>query len=131
MVSSRPGGPTKPGDTATKIVFSWNGKYCGYHDLATFARCDELVAHPSWRQTNGQLVHIKGDRPGSARYDEKQSNWDRHNSPNLMVMCPKHHTLVDRLRPEDHPAHVLDEMKRRAEDEEARLADPPFWLRDD
>ena len=123
-------GPSKPGDTATKLVFSYNGRFCGFHEPTSEVRCAELVARPGWKKTAGQLVHIKGDKPGSERYDEHQPNIDRHGYENLMVMCANHHRLVDDLEPERFPAHVLRRMKQLAESDERNVIDPPFFVSD-
>ncbi len=43
----------------------------------------------------GKVCHIKGSRPESARYDENQSDKDRHSFNNLIALCGKHHDLID------------------------------------
>jgi hypothetical protein len=43
----------------------------------------------------GEVCHIKGARPGSARYDPDQSDLERHAGANLVLMCPTHHTVID------------------------------------
>jgi hypothetical protein len=43
----------------------------------------------------GEVCHIKGARPGSARYDASQAGVERHAYANLILMCPTHHTVID------------------------------------
>lgn len=43
----------------------------------------------------GEVCHIKGSRPGSARYDSAQSATERNHRDNLILMCPTHHTVID------------------------------------
>jgi hypothetical protein len=43
----------------------------------------------------GEVCHIKGARPGSARYDPDQTDVERHSNANLLLMCPTHHTVID------------------------------------
>jgi hypothetical protein len=43
----------------------------------------------------GEVCHIKGTRPGSARHDLSQTDVERHDYKNLVLMCPTHHTVID------------------------------------
>jgi hypothetical protein len=81
--------------------------------LCFFERCEERLTDPSWRQVNAEVAHIKGDRPGSARYDPDQSKADRQGYENLMLLCPKHHKEIDRLRPDAYPVEVLQAMRTK------------------
>jgi hypothetical protein len=61
-----------------------------------FAMSHNLCAHPDCGQplveggtVVGEVCHIKGERPGAARYDENQSDAERHAYENLIGMCRK------------------------------------------
>jgi hypothetical protein len=75
--------------------------------------CEEYLTNPHWKQVNAEIAHIKGERPKSPRYDPDQPDSERQGHGNLMLLCPKHHKLIDRLEPGDYPSAVLHEMKNR------------------
>ncbi|HCA5287279.1 HNH endonuclease signature motif containing protein [Acinetobacter baumannii] len=67
--------------------------------------------------TLGEMAHIKGNRSGSNRYDPQQSDSDRHDYNNLILLCPTHHTLID--KPENEATYTVDvllDMKKRHEE---------------
>jgi hypothetical protein len=43
----------------------------------------------------GELAHIAGDRPGAARFDPMISDGDRNDPDNLILLCRRHHKIVD------------------------------------
>ena len=43
----------------------------------------------------GDVCHINGQRPGSARYTEGLSDEELHGIANLVLLCKKHHKIVD------------------------------------
>lgn len=57
------------------------------------------------------IAHIRGAKPGSARYDPNMTDAERAAYPNLILLCAPHHKLVDRLEPAKYPAEVLAEWK--------------------
>lgn len=61
------------------------------------------------------IAHIRGAKPGSARYDPSMTEEDRAAFPNLILLCSVHHKLVDRIRPDDFPPEQLEEWKRANE----------------
>lgn len=95
----------EPSETAVKTLFA------NSRNLCFFTACEEHLTDPTWRQVNGEIAHIKGDHPGSARYDANQSEKDRQGYDNLMLLCPKHHKLIDRLEPDAYPVERLVEIK--------------------
>lgn len=46
--------------------------------------------------TLGEMAHIKGKNPGSNRYDANQTNDERDSYQNLILLCPNHHTEIDK-----------------------------------
>jgi len=71
------------------------------------------MTDPSWSRVNGEIAHIEGEKRGSARFDPRMSEAQRQAFENLILLCPKHHKLVDWLEPETHPPHLLRGMKDR------------------
>jgi hypothetical protein len=62
------------------------------------------------------LAHIKGEKPGAARYDPSQSDDERRAFENIILVCPNHHRRIDLLEPAAHPVHLLHEMKQQHEE---------------
>lgn len=91
-----------------KVLYALSGNTCYFHG------CETTLTDPAWHQTLGQVVYICGG-PGSPRYDPNQSEHERNGFSNLMLMCPVHHTLIDRLQPENFPVYVLQDMKEQHE----------------
>lgn len=58
----------------------------------------------------GEVCHIKADSPGGPRYDPKQTDDDRHSEGNLILLCSRHHTLVD-ADPRQYTTDALIQMK--------------------
>jgi hypothetical protein len=46
--------------------------------------------------TLGEMAHVKGEKPGSSRYDKKQPSRKRDDYTNLILLCPNHHTMIDK-----------------------------------
>jgi hypothetical protein len=62
------------------------------------------------------VAHIVADSPDGPRGDAALSPKLKAELSNLMLLCDKHHRLVDREQIEQHPVERLTEMKRRHED---------------
>jgi len=65
---------------------------CG--NQCAFDSCDRrlLNEHRDWQ---GQIAHIHGVKPTSARYLETMSAEDKRAVENLLLLCPTHHDEVD------------------------------------
>src|SRR5260370_35854748 len=78
-----------------------------------FARSGNQCAFPKCRATiavnetlTGEVCHIRGARPGSARYDPGQTDVERHAYANLVLMCPTHHTVIE----DDEEAYAVERL---------------------
>jgi hypothetical protein len=71
-------------------------------------------------KVTGRICHIKGAKPGSARYDEDQNDKDRHGFQNLILMCPIHHDVIDA----DEIAYPVERLIKLKEDREAYQGAP-------
>jgi hypothetical protein len=69
----------------------------------------------------GEVCHIKGARPGSARYDPDQTDVERHAYTNLVLMCPTHHTVID----DDEEAYTVERLCKIKAVHEAQSAPVP------
>jgi hypothetical protein len=62
----------------------------------------------------GEVCHIKGFRPDSARYDAAQTPAQRNDFDNLILLCANHHTVID----SDEEAYTVERLiKMKAERE--------------
>lgn len=73
---------------------------------------DKIAATSSY--PIGEQAHIIGKREDSARGDSKLSSRERDSYHNLILLCPTHHTEIDK-NPEDFPVEKLYFVKSRHE----------------
>jgi hypothetical protein len=102
-----------PSQSTVKALFAYSGNVCAYQDPIGSGACEQELTNPRWRRVRGQLCHIHGEKPGSARYDPTMSEQERHSFDNLILLCPNHHNLIDDLEPDRHPAEFLHGLKDR------------------
>jgi len=76
-----------PGITDIKLLFVRSGNRCAFPKCTAPMAFNETLI--------GEVCHMKGARPGSARHDPNQSDVERHDYTNLILMCPTHHTVID------------------------------------
>jgi hypothetical protein len=72
----------------------------------------------------GEIAHICGDKPLSARYDKLQSEKERQGFDNLMLMCGHHHNIIDK----DEDTYTVAKLKQMKHDHESRAT--PFNVSD-
>lgn len=101
--------------TVVKTLFALSGNTCGFSDPDTRVGCELPLTDPEWDHVRGEICHIRGRRPGSARFDVNASQDEIDEYDNLILMCPNHHQEIDYLRPERYAVEVLQAMKERAE----------------
>lgn len=89
-----------PGITDIKLLFARSGNRCA------FPKCCAPMALNN--TLTGEVCHINGARPGSARYDPAQSDVERHAYANLVLMCPTHHTVID----DDEETYTVDRLRK-------------------
>ncbi len=76
----------EPSDSTIKALFAVSGNRCAFRDCPI-----PMVNFSGVGNTHtvlGRICHIKGNRPGSERFDKDQSDEDRHAFPNLILLCP-------------------------------------------
>jgi hypothetical protein len=86
----------------------------------SFRSCGERLSVEEAEGVNpytlGEMAHIKGNKLGSNRYDVEQPAIERDSYENLILLCPTHHTLIDKAENEDaFSIELLHEMKREHE----------------
>lgn len=102
-----------PGITDIKMLFARSGNRCA------FPKCRAPMAINN--TLTGEVCHINGVRPGSARYDASQTDVERHAYANLVLMCPTHHTVID----DDEEAYTVERLGKIKATHEAQSAQIP------
>lgn len=91
-----------------RLLYAHSGNRCAYPD------CTNPIFEDDGQLT-GECCHIKAFRPGGPRYDASQTDEDRNGVNNLMLMCSRHHAIVDK-NVETYSVEVLQEYKRAQEE---------------
>jgi hypothetical protein len=91
-------GASAPSISDIKRLFARSGNRCAFPKCRAPIVVNETLT--------GELCHIKGKRPGSARYDPGQTDVERHAYPNLVLICPTHHTVID----DDEDAYTVERL---------------------
>ncbi len=98
----------KVGITVKSIKLLWSNAA----GRCSFTGCNERLtveqAAHSAPHTLGQMAHIKGEKKGSNRYDEDQTDEQRDSYQNLILLCPNHHTLID--KPENEEMYTVEAL---------------------
>jgi hypothetical protein len=102
-----------PSITDIKLLFARSGNRCA------FPKCGAPMAVKE--TLTGEVCHIKGVRPGSARYDPGQTDLERHAIANLVLMCPTHHTVID----DDEESYTVERLCKMKAAHEAQSAPLP------
>ena len=104
-----------------KFLFAHSWNHCFF--AGPPRACEEELTNRKWKRVQGQIAHIKGEKPGSARYDPDQSEKERQCVDNLMLLCPNHHKLIDDLEPDAYPVAMLVKMR----DQHVERAQDACW----
>lgn len=86
-----------------KKLFSLSGNIC------TFTECNSKIID-EFESVIGEICHIEGENPTSARYNPDMSDDQRNSFENLMLLCPTHHTKIDKNQ-EFYSVSYLKDMK--------------------
>jgi hypothetical protein len=95
---------------STKVLWANAAGRCAFPGCQCRLCTDEAAKVAPY--TIGEMAHICGEKPGASRYDASQSDKQRDDYSNLILLCPNHHTLVD--KPETlkkYSVEVLSKMK--------------------
>ena len=103
-----------PTETTVKKLFALSGNRCAFPGCTT-----TIVLHQS---LVGEVCHIRGAKPSSARHDPHQSSVERHGFNNLILLCGVHHKVVDDDEA-SYPVGRLQQMKADHESKTDKLTD--------
>ncbi len=96
-----------PTEGTLKRLFALSRNRCA------FPQCPTAIVQPTLTMT-GQVCHIKARSVGGPRYDNNQTEEERHGFGNLILLCSVHHDIVD-AEPERFDAELLQEIKEMHE----------------
>jgi len=77
-------------DHDRKKLWARSGNVCSFPDCG-----EELAQEKPATKVMGVEAHIRGEKPGTARYDPNQSSNERESYENRILLCPNHHNTVD------------------------------------
>lgn len=87
-------------------------------NLCAFPRCDLPIVEAVGTIT-GEICHIRARNEGGPRFDVTQSEDERQGFDNLVLLCRRHHKMVD-AEPDVYSVDALEEIKRIREEEMGR-----------
>ena len=79
---------TEPKLSTIKRLYAMSGNVCA------FPGCQVPIVEAAGTVT-GEICHIKAQSPQGPRYDTKQTEEERHSYENLILLCRRHHKVVD------------------------------------
>ncbi len=91
-----------------RLLYAHSGNRCAYPD------CSNPIFEDDGQLT-GECCHIKAFSPGGPRYDASQTDEERNGVDNLMLMCSRHHAIVDK-NVDRYPVEMLQEYKQMHEE---------------
>ncbi len=99
----------------TKILWASAAGICSFtscYEKLCLVESGEFAPH-----IIGEMAHIKGERNGSNRFEPDQENQERNSYSNLILLCPTHHTVIDRPENEaKYTVKLLHDMKSKHEE---------------
>jgi len=93
----------EPTEKTIRQLFALSGNLCA------FPHCKVPIVELSGSIT-GEICHIKARHKLGPRFDGTQSDEDRHALSNLVLLCRRHHKIID-SEPDVYMAEALTEMK--------------------
>ncbi|MFD3810378.1 hypothetical protein [Rhodococcus sp. NPDC058639] len=95
-----------------------------------FPGCDTALISPTGVVV-GQVAHIKAQNSGGPRYDDLQTDEQRHGFGNLILLCAVHHLEIDaRSNLDIYTVERLSEIKQQHEDAAVASGHPVVELSD-
>ena len=79
---------TLPTSATVRGLYARSGNRCAYPEcFAPLVEDNDIIT--------GEVCHIKARRAGGPRYDERQTEKERNSLANLILLCSRHHKIVD------------------------------------
>ena len=102
----------QPSIKTIKILFAKSGNQCA------FPGCKDSIVEDSGTVT-GHICHIRARNANGPRYDSKVTVKKSYEYDNLILLCSRHHQIIDK-NPLEYRADVLIEMKKIHEEYNGR-----------
>lgn len=99
-----------------KKLWAASGNQCGFPD------CDENVVNIEQEIVVGEICHIRAQSPGGPRYDPDLSEEEVDEYSNLILLCPTHHTYIDK-NTENYPPEKLEEWKKEQQKKSSQVTE--------
>jgi len=92
-----------------KLLWGRSASRCAFSDCQMELTMDSVAGDAS---AVGEMAHIVGEKEGAARGVSKMPLSHRNSYSNLILLCPTHHTIIDKKENvADYPVEILHEMK--------------------
>lgn len=96
-----------PSTKTVKVLFARAGNRCAYPGCPSpLVESNDCVT--------GEICHIRALHIGGPRFDKSQTDSQRNHAENLILMCSRHHKIVDD-DPQTYSVDALVAMKREVE----------------
>ncbi len=105
-----------------KTLFTYSGNQCAEPNCT-----NPIIAEDG--TTNGEICHIAAASPEGARYDETMTDDERRLYDNLILLCPKHHKMIDNKR--NLNVYTTKLLKQWKEAHEAKNKNTPISVSDE
>lgn len=92
-----------PSDKTIRRLFALSGNACAFPD------CPSPIVEAEGTIT-GEICHMRAQSRGGPRYEASQSEQERHAFENLILLCRRHHKIID-AEPDIYSVEVLEEMR--------------------
>jgi len=103
----------RPPDRSKRPVWISSGNRCALPECRK--RLVETADGSAYGGVLGELAHIAGNRPGSARFDAEMPESDRNSAGNLILVCANCHKKIDG-DPETYTIGRLRRIKQEHEE---------------
>jgi hypothetical protein len=118
------GHPADPTLRTTKKLCLLSNNICAFRDPDRLTACENRLIEPSYDNAVAHICHIRGKKPGSARYDPSMTDEERRHFDNLVILCPTCSTLIDYGEPQRFTVPIVTKMKL---DALKNPVDPDTW----
>ncbi len=104
----KPKSLNSPSLRTVKRLFAVSQNQCA------FPQCTTPMVDKTSSSVLGQICHIKGEKCGSARFDEDQPDAERQGFDNLILLCGSHHKIID----DDEVKYTVRRLRKMKKDHE-------------
>ncbi len=102
-------------ESEVRALFAVSGNACSFRNPDDGVACEHHLVAPGATRANADVCHIRGERPGAARYDANYTEEERRSFDNLIILCPNHHREIDKINPQKYSVEVIIDMKMRSQ----------------